>query len=50
MKDEDLSRFVDDAVRRAIFIATVREIKDHNANADPAEIEAALEEVRADRP
>jgi len=34
----DLSRFVDDAVRRRLFDLTVREIKDRNARYDQQEI------------
>lgn len=53
MKKGDLSKFVDRAVRRAVFDETVREIKEQNRDANPEEIQrdidAALKEVRASR-
>ena len=52
-KKGDLSRFVDEAVRRAVFWATVDAARERNANVDPAELEAeinaAVSEARADR-
>jgi len=53
-KKGDLSRFVDEAVRRRVLDLTVREIKDRNARYDQQEILDLIgEEVdaaRADRP
>lgn len=53
MKKGDLSKFVDRAVRKAVFDETVREVKARNSESDPQElqndIDAALREVRADR-
>jgi len=53
-KKGDLSRFVDEAVRRRVFDLTVRQIKDRNADADQQEllnlINAETEAARADRP
>lgn len=50
---EELSRFVDAAVRRYVFDLTVRQIKDRNASADQQEILDLIDEetdaVRADR-
>ena len=50
----DLSRFVDDAVRRRLFDLTVRETKDRNARTDQREIldviDAETDAVRAGRP
>ena len=54
LKKGDLSRFVDEAVRRQVFALTVKEVKERNADADPRElaklIDEAVERVRADRP
>jgi len=53
-KKGDLSRFVDEAVRRRVFDLTVREIKDRNARYDQQEILDLIGEdvdaTRADRP
>jgi hypothetical protein len=53
LKKGDLSKFVDLAVRRAVFDETAREVKEHNEGADPDElqhdIDAALREFRAGR-
>jgi hypothetical protein len=53
MKKGDLSKFIEEAVRWRIFNRTVQEIKAHNANADPDELQAivddAVREVRAER-
>jgi len=50
----DLSRFVDDAVRRRLFDLTVREIKDRNARYEQREIldliDAETDAARAGRP
>ena len=52
MKKGDLSRFVDEAVRRQVFDLTVEEIKKRNADADQDElmrlIDEAVEQVGAD--
>lgn len=53
-KKGDLSRFVDDAVRRRVLDLTVREIKDRNARYDQQEILDLIDEevnaARAGRP
>ena len=53
-KKGDLSRFVDEAVRRHVLDLTVREIKDRNARYDQREIIDLIDEevaaARADRP
>lgn len=50
----DLSRFVDEAVRRRVFDLTVGEVKDRNALHDQQQILDLIDEeadaVRADRP
>ncbi|HTV82813.1 MAG TPA: ribbon-helix-helix domain-containing protein [Acidobacteriaceae bacterium] len=53
MKKGDLSKFVEEAVRRRIFGLTVQEIKARNASANPEElqrlIDAAVRQVRGER-
>ena len=53
MKKGDLSRFIEDAVRWRVFHRTLREIKSHNADIDPDNVQRivdeALREVRAER-
>ena len=53
MKKGDLSRFVEDAVRRRVLQCTVQDIRERNADADPDEIQRivdeAVSEVRAER-
>jgi len=53
-KKGDLSRFVDDAVRRRVLDLTVREIKDRNAGYDQREIldliDKEVDAARAGRP
>lgn len=53
-KKGDLSRFVDDAVRRRVLDLTVRQVKDRNARYDQREILDLIDEevdaARADRP
>ena len=53
LKKGDLSRFVNQAVRRQIFALVVKDIKERNADADPDElaelIEEAVERTRAHR-
>jgi len=43
-KKGDLSRFVDEAVRRRVFDLTVREVKKRNADADQQEILDLIDE------
>ncbi len=45
MKKGDLSKFVEEAVRRRIFGLTVQEIKARNANADPEELQRLIDEA-----
>jgi hypothetical protein len=53
LKKGDLSRFVDEAVRRQVFSLVVKDVKERNADADPDAlnklIDEALEQARADR-
>ena len=53
LKKGDLSRFVDQAVRRQILSLVVSDIKERNADADPDElaslIDEAVERTRANR-
>jgi hypothetical protein len=53
MKKGDLSKFIEEAVRWHVFHRTVQDIKAHNADADPDELQAliddAVREVRAER-
>ena len=53
MKKGDLSKFVEDAVRRRVFQYTVQDIRARNADTDPDEIQRivdeAVSEVRAER-
>ncbi len=53
-KKGDLSRFVDEAVRRRVFDLTVRQVKDRNAQYDQQEILDLIDEevdaARANRP
>jgi hypothetical protein len=52
-KKGDLSRFVDEAVRRRVFELTIARIKDSNAQSDQTDLMALIEEetalARADR-
>ena len=49
-KKGDLSRFVDEAVRRRLFDLTVRQVKDRNAEYDQREILELIDaEVMAER-
>ena len=45
LAESDLSDFVGRAVRRAVFWSTVDAARDHNADAEPAQIEAAVDEA-----
>ncbi len=53
-KKGDLSKFVDQAVRQAVFWQTAKAIKDRNAAEDQNEllklIDEAVDETRASRP
>jgi hypothetical protein len=53
MKKGDLSKFIERAVRAHVFHRTVRDIKARNADTDPDEMLALIDdtvrEVRADR-
>jgi hypothetical protein len=53
MKKGDLSKFIEDAVRRRVFQCTVQDIRARNAGTDPDEIQRivdeAVSEVRAER-
>jgi Ribbon-helix-helix domain len=53
MKKGDLSKFVEEAVRRRVFQRSVQDIKDRNADTRPNELQAlideAVAEVRAER-
>lgn len=53
MKKGDLSKFIEDAVRWRVLQRTIEDIREHNAGADPNEIQRivdeALSEVRAER-
>src|SRR5277367_3970745 len=53
MKKGDLSKFVEEAVRRRVLQCTIQDIRKRNADADPDEIQRivdeAVSEVRAER-
>ena len=53
MKKGDLSKFIEDAVRRRVLQCTVQDIRARNAGTDPEEIQRivdeAVSEVRAER-
>ena len=53
MKKGDLSKFIEEAVRWRVFHRTVQDIKARNADTDPEELQAlideAVQEVRADK-
>lgn len=53
MKKGDLSKFVEDAVNRRLLQCAVQDIWEHNADADPDEVQRivdeAVSEVRAER-
>ena len=52
-KKGDLSKFIEEAVRWRVFHRTVQDIRAHNADADPDEIQRiideAVQEVRTDQ-
>lgn len=53
MKKGDLSKFIEEAVRRHVFHRSVQDIKARNADTDPDELQAiiddAVREVRTER-
>jgi Ribbon-helix-helix domain len=53
MKKGDLSKFIEEAVRWRVLQCTIQDIRAHNADADPDEIQRivdeAISEVRAER-
>ena len=53
MKKGDLSKFIEEAVRRRVLECTIQDIRARNADADPDEIQRivdeAVSEVRAER-
>jgi hypothetical protein len=53
MKKGDLSKFIEEAVRWRVFHRSVQDIKARNADADPDELQAliddAVQEVRKDK-
>jgi hypothetical protein len=53
-KKGDLSKFVDEAVRKEIFHQTVKEMKEWNAERDQQElmdlVDEAVDQIRAPRP
>jgi len=53
MKKGDLSKFIEEAVRRSVLQCTIQDIRARNADADPDEIQRvvdeAVSEVRAER-
>lgn len=53
MKKGDLSKFIEEAVRRRVLQCTIQDIRVRNADADPDEIQRILDqavsEVRAER-
>jgi hypothetical protein len=52
-KKGDLSKFIEEAVRWRVFHRTVEDIRERNADADPAELQRIIDdvvsEVRAER-
>jgi len=53
MKKGDLSKFIEEAVRRRVLQCTIQDIRVRNADADPDEIQCivdeAVREIRAER-
>ncbi len=53
MKKGDLSKFIEEAVRAHVFHRTVQDIKARNADSDPEELQALVDdtvrEIRAER-
>jgi Ribbon-helix-helix domain len=54
MKKGDLSKFIEEAVRRRVLQCTIQDIRARNADAEPDEIQRivdeAVSEVRAAKP
>lgn len=48
LREEDISRFVEEAVRWRVLDRTVAETKARNASVAPEEIEAAIDEALAE--
>ncbi len=46
MKKGDLSKFIEEAVRWRVFHRTAQDIKARNAEADPEELQALIEDAR----
>jgi hypothetical protein len=44
-KKGDLSKFIEEAVRRHVFHSTARDIQARNADAEPEELEALIDEA-----
>lgn len=53
MKEGDLSKFIEQAVRAHVFHSTIQHIKERNADTDPDELQAIIDatvrEVRSHR-
>lgn len=47
-KKGDLSKFIEDAVRRRILQLTIKDIRERNAGADPDEIQRMVDETVGD--
>jgi len=47
MRKGDLSKFIEDAVRWRMFDQAVQAVKAHNANVDPSDLQAAIDEACA---
>jgi hypothetical protein len=45
MKKGDLSKFIEDAVRRRVFQQTVQDIKTRNAEMDPDDLQRIIDEA-----
>ena len=45
MKKGDLSKFIEQAVRAHVFHRTIQDIKARNADTDPEELQAIIEEA-----
>ena len=48
MKKGDLSKFIEEAVRWRVFHRTVQDIKSRNADTDPEELQALIDEAVQD--
>lgn len=45
MKKGELSKFIDQAVRANVFHRTIQDIKERNADTDPDELQAPIDET-----